>query len=82
MPGLCAHITCAGSCVGKIPKRFFSVTRSRLNLSSGENRAGCADLVGSPFGSVFCDGAQLYGGASEMHARPNGRRHAWRALTH
>jgi hypothetical protein len=36
-------------------KRFFSVMRSLENLSSGEKRAGWADLVGLPLGSTFCD---------------------------
>ena len=44
----------AGSCVGRMPKRFLSVTRSRLNLSSGEKRAGWALLVGVPSGATFC----------------------------
>lgn len=44
----------AGICVGRMPKRFLQVMRSRLNLSSGENRAGCADLVGVPSGAIFC----------------------------
>src|SRR6188768_3943698 len=30
------------------PKRFLSVTRCRDHLSSGEKRAGCADLVTLP----------------------------------
>jgi hypothetical protein len=43
-----------GICVGKMPKRFFRVTLSRENLSSGENLAGCAHLQGWPCGSSFC----------------------------
>lgn len=44
----------AGCCVGRRPNRFLQVVRSRLNLSSGEKRAGCADMVGVPSGAVFC----------------------------
>jgi hypothetical protein len=44
----------AGCCVGRMPKRFLQVMRSLLNLSSGEKRAGCADLVGVPSGPIFC----------------------------
>lgn len=40
--------------MGKMPKRFFRVMRSRENLSSGEKRAGCADLVGVSAGPSFC----------------------------
>lgn len=36
-----------------LPNRFFSVTRWRLNLSSGEKRAGWADDVGKPLASTF-----------------------------
>jgi hypothetical protein len=38
----------AGSWVGRMPKRFLMVTRCLENLSSGEKRAGCADLVITP----------------------------------
>lgn len=34
-------------CVKSSPYLFFKVTRCREYLSSGENRAGCADLVTS-----------------------------------
>lgn len=43
-----------GCCVGSRPNRFLHVVRSRLNLSSGEKRAGCADAVGVPSGPAFC----------------------------
>lgn len=43
-----------GRCVGSRPNRFFRMTRSRENLSSGEKRAGCAECVGVPSGAVFC----------------------------
>lgn len=43
----------AGIWVGKILKRFLIVIRWRENLSSGEKRAGWADLVGMPLGSTF-----------------------------
>ena len=46
----------AGFCVSSSPKRFLSVTRCREYLSSGENRAGCADSVALPAGFVFCGG--------------------------
>jgi hypothetical protein len=43
----------AGRCVGSRPNRFLHSTRSRLNLSSGEKRAGWAEWVGvSP--TYFC----------------------------
>jgi hypothetical protein len=38
-----------------MPNRFLHVIRSRLNLSSGLNRAGCADFVGVPSGASFCN---------------------------
>jgi hypothetical protein len=38
-----------------MPKRFLRVTRSLENLSSGEKRAGWADLVGLPSPSSFCN---------------------------
>ena len=50
------HNDGSGCWVGRIPKRFLSVTRWREYLSSGENRAGCADIVGMPLGSSFCSG--------------------------
>lgn len=40
-------------CVSNSPKRFFSVTRWRDHLSSGEKRAGCADLVTVPSRTFF-----------------------------
>lgn len=40
--------------MGKSPNRFLQVMRSRENLSSGENRAGCAERVGVPSGAIFC----------------------------
>lgn len=43
----------AGCCVGSRLNRFLHVVRSRLNLSSGEKRAGCADMVGVPSGAAF-----------------------------
>ncbi|TNN68355.1 hypothetical protein EYF80_021408 [Liparis tanakae] len=43
-----------GCWVSRRPKRFFTVTRWRENLSSGEKRAGWAELVGSPAGQIFC----------------------------
>lgn len=36
-------------CVNSRPKRRLSVTRCRDHLSSGEKRAGCADLVTCPW---------------------------------
>lgn len=48
-----AHSSGAGCCVGRMPKRFLQVMRSRENLSSGEKRAGWADLVGLPSGATF-----------------------------
>lgn len=51
-----SHSIGFGCWVSKRPKRFFSVTLCRENLSSGENRAGCAELVGCPSGHVFCWG--------------------------
>lgn len=39
--------------MSNVPNRFFSVTRWRLNLSSGEKRAGWADDVGKPLASTF-----------------------------
>jgi hypothetical protein len=78
--GLCqarpSYISWGGCCVGRMPKRFFSVTRSRLNLSSGEKRAGCADLVGRPLGSVFCATQGGEGEACEMAWRRRRRAHA------
>jgi hypothetical protein len=49
-----AHSSGGGRCVGSRPKRFFKITRSLENLSSGEKRAGCAECVGVPSGAVFC----------------------------
>ncbi len=43
----------AGSCDGKILNRFFMQIRCLENLSSGENRAGCADSVGKLLGDSF-----------------------------
>ncbi len=40
-------------CVKSNPYLFFSVTRCLEYLSSGENRAGCADLVTSPETTFF-----------------------------
>ena len=43
-------------CLGKYkPKRFLHATRCRLNLSSGENRAGWALCVIFPSGVSFCN---------------------------
>lgn len=42
-----------GSWVGRTPNRFLIVTRCRENLSSGENRAGWADLVILPSAVIF-----------------------------
>ena len=39
--------------VGRRPNLFFSMIRCRENWSSGENRAGCADLVALPAGSFI-----------------------------
>lgn len=52
--GLYNYNSGAGSCVGRMPKRFLQVMRSRENLSSGEKRAGWADFVGVPSGAIFC----------------------------
>lgn len=38
----------SGPCVKSKPKRFLMVKRWREYLSSGEKRAGCADIVGRP----------------------------------
>lgn len=43
-----------GCWVRRSPKRFFTVTLCRENLSSGEKRAGWAELVGWPNKSTFC----------------------------
>ena len=43
----------AGCWVGSRPKRFLTVYRWRENLSSGEKRAGWAEVVGLPLGSTF-----------------------------
>lgn len=48
-----SHSCVAGCWVGRIPNRRLQVTLSFENLSSGENRAGCADSVGSPLGAVL-----------------------------
>lgn len=48
-----SHRTGLGCWVSRMPKRFFTKTRCRENLSSGENRAGWAELVGSPSGFNF-----------------------------
>lgn len=48
------HMTGLGCWVSSMLKRFFNITRCRENLSSGENRAGWAELVGSPSGVTFC----------------------------
>ena len=40
--------------MGSRPKRRLHSTRSRLNLSSGLKRAGCALCVGLPSGATFC----------------------------
>jgi len=42
-----------GCWVSNKPKRFLTVILWREYLSSGENRAGCADCVGLPVGEVF-----------------------------
>jgi len=42
-----------GCWVSNKPKRFLTVILWREYLSSGENRAGCADWVGLPAGDVF-----------------------------
>ena len=42
-----------GCWVSSRPKRFFTVTRCLENLSSGEKRAGWAELVGLPKRSIF-----------------------------
>ena len=55
-----SHNSGGGRCVGSRPKRFFRMTRSRENLSSGEKRAGCAECVGVPSGAVFCTHKQLH----------------------
>lgn len=47
------YIGFEGSWVGSTPKRFLMVTRWRENLSSGENLAGCADLVTVPSAVSF-----------------------------
>ena len=47
--------------MGRMPKRFLRVTRSLENLSSGEKRAGCADLVGLPSSSSFCMNHSILG---------------------
>ena len=43
----------AGESVNRTPNLFFSVTLCLEYLSSGEKRAGCAEMVGAPEGSVF-----------------------------
>ncbi len=45
-------------CVGSSLNRFLHSTRSLENLSSGENLAGWADMVGEPSGANFC-GSQM-----------------------
>lgn len=42
------HMGFVGSWVGRMPYRFFMVTRCRENLSSGEKRAGWAVVVTMP----------------------------------
>ena len=44
----CAADNAAARASGSKTHRFFSVTRCRENLSSGEKRAGCADVVTLP----------------------------------
>lgn len=51
---LLSHRIGFGCWVRRRPKRFFTVTLCRENLSSGENRAGWAELVGCPTGQSFC----------------------------
>ena len=46
----CGYSRC---CVNSRPKRRFSVTRCRDHLSSGEKRAGCADLVTCPWATFL-----------------------------
>lgn len=48
------HRTGLGCWVSRRPKRFFTVTRCRENLSSGEKRAGWAEVVLVPSGLIFC----------------------------
>ena len=40
--------------MGSRPKRFLHIMRCLENLSSGEKRAGCAEIVGLPSGVSFC----------------------------
>lgn len=49
-----SHRTGRGCWVIRRPKRFFTVTLCLENLSSGEKRAGWAELVGCPSGQIFC----------------------------
>lgn len=49
-----SHRIGLGCWVSRRLKRFFTVTRCRENLSSGEKRAGWAELVGWPLGLTFC----------------------------
>ena len=42
-----------GCCVGRMPNLLFTVILCREYLSSGENLAGCAEMVGVPEGSCF-----------------------------
>ncbi len=66
-----SHRTGLGCWVSRRPKRFFTVTRCRENLSSGEKRAGWAELVGSPSGFTFCgdkEGKRLWNSLADFLA--------------
>ena len=44
-----------GCCMGSSLKRFLHIKRCFENLSSGEKRAGCAEMVGLLSGVSFCE---------------------------